>query len=173
LAARLQEQIQKVIETGAGITDETEYTSPTGAGGYYEYIFRPVFDREGKVELVAGSTRDITKRKRVERELRESQERLRDLAESLEAQVRARTKELESRTNEVILQAEELHELSAQQMRTQDEERRRIAREMHDSAGQIIAALSMTLTLLSDQIGSTSPKLAELATEAHTFTKEL
>jgi PAS domain S-box-containing protein len=173
LAARLQQQIQTVIETRAGITDETEYTSPTGAGGYYEYIFQPVFDTEGKVELVAGSTRDITARKRVEAELRQSQERLRDLAESLESQVRARTRELEIRTNDVVLQSEQLRELSVQQMRIQDGERRRIAREMHDSAGQIIAALLMNLTQISDQIGVTNPKLAELANQAETFAKEL
>jgi PAS domain S-box-containing protein len=173
LAARLQQQIQKVIETRAGIIDETEYTSPTGAGGYYEYIFRPVFDSMGKVELVAGSTRDITERKRVEAELRQSQERFRELAESLESQVQARTRELESRTNDVVLQSEQLRELSVQQMRIQDKERRRIAREMHDSAGQIIAALSMNLTQISDQIGDTNPKLAELANQAETFAKEL
>jgi PAS domain S-box-containing protein len=99
LAARLQHQIQEVFTTKQGLTDETEYTSPTGAGGYYEYIFRPVFDRVGNVELVAGSTRDITERKRVEAELRESQDRLRVLAESLESQVQDRTRELESRTD--------------------------------------------------------------------------
>jgi PAS domain S-box-containing protein len=70
LAARLQRQIQTVFETKAGLTDETEYASQTGAGGYYEYIFRPVLDRAGNVELVACSTRDITDHKRVEAELR-------------------------------------------------------------------------------------------------------
>ncbi len=173
LAARLQQQIQTVIETRAGITDETEYTSPTGAGGYYEYIFRPVFDSAGKVELVAGSTRDITERKRVEAELRQSQERLRDLAESLESQVRARTAELEIRTNDVVQQSEQLRELSVRQMRIQDEERRRIAREMHDSAGQIIAALSMNLTQISSQAGDANPKLIELASETQTLAREL
>src|SRR3984885_9370819 len=39
LAARLHQQIQKVFETGIVLTDETEYTSPTGVGGFYEYIF--------------------------------------------------------------------------------------------------------------------------------------
>jgi PAS domain S-box-containing protein len=38
LAERLQRQIQQVIDTRAGLTDETPYTSPTGAGGYYEYL---------------------------------------------------------------------------------------------------------------------------------------
>lgn len=43
LATRLQQQIQQVFETGAGLTDETEYRSQTGAAGYYEYIFRTGF----------------------------------------------------------------------------------------------------------------------------------
>jgi len=52
LAARLQQQIQTVFDTKDGLRDETAYTSQTGVGGYYEYIFRPVLDREGNVELV-------------------------------------------------------------------------------------------------------------------------
>jgi PAS domain S-box-containing protein len=173
LAARLQRQIQQVFDTKAGLTDETEYTSQTGAGGYYEYIFRPVFDREGNVELVAGSTRDITDRKRVEAELRQSRERLRDLAESLESQIRARTSELEVRTRDVLMQSEQLRELSVRLITTQDEERRRIAREMHDSVGQILVALSMNLGQILREIGDTNPKLTELANQSRAFAKEL
>ncbi len=66
IAAKLQRQIQQVIDTGQPLADETPYTSPTGVAGYYEYIFTPVFDADGKVEVVAGSTRDITARKRTE-----------------------------------------------------------------------------------------------------------
>lgn len=40
---------------------------------------------------------------------------------------------------------EELRQLSAKLMNSQDEERRRIARELHDSAGQYLAAISMAL----------------------------
>ena len=173
LASRLQQQIQKVFETSEGLTDETEYTSPTGAAGFYEYIFRPVFDREGNVELVAGSTREITERKRVEEDLRRSQERLRELAESLESQVRARTVELELRNNDVMLQSEQLRELSIRLMTTQDEERRHIAREMHDSAGQIVAALSMYLTEISSKIGDSNLELGELVKNAMNLTKDL
>ncbi len=166
LATRLQRQIQEVFETKTGLTDETEYTSQTGAGGYYEYIFRPVLDREGNVELVAGSTRDITGRKRVEEELRQSQEQFRNLAESLESQVQART-------NDVVSQSERLSELSVRLMTTQDEERRRIAREMHDSAGQTIAALSMNVSQISRQLAGANPQLRELANEAESMLKEL
>jgi PAS domain S-box-containing protein len=75
LAARLQRQIQQVIETKRGLSDETPYTSPSGEGGYYEYIFAPVFGADGSVEMVAGSTRDITARKKVEHELAEARRR--------------------------------------------------------------------------------------------------
>src|SRR6185369_8261183 len=66
LAAKLQAQIQGVFETGEQIRDETPYTSPTGAGGFYEYIFTAVRGLDGEIEVVAGSTRDITARRAVE-----------------------------------------------------------------------------------------------------------
>jgi PAS domain S-box-containing protein len=53
---------------------------------------------------------------------------------------------------------EALRTLSGQLLRTQDEERRRIARELHDSAGQIIAALSMTLAPVESENGKVPPR---------------
>jgi PAS domain S-box-containing protein len=70
LATLLQQQIQQVIDTRTSLAGETPYTSPTGAGGFYEYIFTPVFSLDGTIEAVAGSTRDISARKHVENELR-------------------------------------------------------------------------------------------------------
>jgi PAS domain S-box-containing protein len=70
VAEKLQREIQQVLDTKTGLTGETPYTSPDGLEGYYEYIFSPAFGPDGSVEFVAGSTRDITERKRVEAELR-------------------------------------------------------------------------------------------------------
>ncbi|MGF1939579.1 MAG: PAS domain-containing protein [Nostoc sp. ChiQUE02] len=67
LAARLQRQIQEVITTRQPLKDETPYTSAFGTRAY-EYIFVPLFDVEGAVSAVAGTTRDITDRKRSEAE---------------------------------------------------------------------------------------------------------
>ena len=75
LAARLQRQIQEVIDTKQTLRDETPYTSASGTRAY-EYIFAPAFDAEGRVEAVAGSTRDITDRKHAEEQLRNAQDRL-------------------------------------------------------------------------------------------------
>jgi PAS domain S-box-containing protein len=75
LAAKLQAQIQQVFDTQRSLSDETSYTSPTGEGGFYEYIFTPVFGPDGRVDVVAGSTRDITGRKRTEEALRAADQR--------------------------------------------------------------------------------------------------
>src|SRR5665213_1785168 len=68
LAARLQGQIQQVISEKGTVRDETRYVSPAGVEGFYEYIFSPVFAPDGSVSVVAGSTRDITNRKKLEME---------------------------------------------------------------------------------------------------------
>jgi PAS domain S-box-containing protein len=71
LAGKLARQVRQVFETKKGLSDETPYESPTGAGGCYEYIFSPLFAADGSVEAVVGSTRDVTERKRAEQRLRE------------------------------------------------------------------------------------------------------
>ncbi len=73
LAAKLQRQFEQVFTTGRKVTGEMEYTSPTDATGTYEYFFNPVFDAEGNVELIAGSTHDITERKQAEAALIKSE----------------------------------------------------------------------------------------------------
>ena len=75
LAARLQRQIREVIETQSPIRDETPFTSSAGTRDY-EYIFVPVIGSDGRVEAVAGSTRDVTDRKRTENELRDIRSRM-------------------------------------------------------------------------------------------------
>lgn len=65
-ALRLQAQVQQVIEHGITVTDEVSYVSPKGVQGHYEYIFNPIVSLKGAIEGLAGSTRVITDRKRLE-----------------------------------------------------------------------------------------------------------
>ena len=68
---------------------------------------------------------------------------------------------------------EGLRILSGALLRIQDEERRRLARELHDSAGQILAALSMILTPLETESGRSSPGAAKAIEESLHLVTEL
>jgi signal transduction histidine kinase len=71
----------------------------------------------------------------------------------LESRVRERTEELEKAYGS-------LRVLSMRMMQMQDEDRRRIARDLHDSAGQLLAALGMELASLNRRAATLSPELA-------------
>jgi PAS domain S-box-containing protein len=70
-------EIAQVIATKGPIKGEVPFKAPlTGIFGIYEYIFTPVIGPDGEVESIAGTTRDVTERKRTEEALRDNQERL-------------------------------------------------------------------------------------------------
>ena len=58
-------------------------------------------------------------------------------------------------------------------MKTQDEERRRIARELHDSAGQTLAVLGINLAQLVDRAKSLAPELAKEGKEIEAIVQQL
>ena len=77
----------------------------------------------------------------------------------LETRVKERTSELE--------QAHEgLQELNQRLMQAQDEERRRLALELHDSAGQLLVVLKWKLGPLQKEIGPDHAEWAKLAADA-------
>ncbi|MGB7133571.1 MAG: PAS domain S-box protein, partial [Candidatus Sulfotelmatobacter sp.] len=67
----------------------------------------PVKNESGRIIGASKVARDIGHRKRAEADLRRSEEQLRQLSETLDAEVRARTRELEERNAEISLQAEQ------------------------------------------------------------------
>lgn len=70
-------------------------------------------------------------------------------------------------------QAEEsLRNLSARLLQLQDEERRRIARELHDTTGQSLAALAIHLSALSERIADRDSVAADILREAVAMSRE-
>jgi PAS domain S-box-containing protein len=133
----------------------------------------PVRDAAGKIIGASKIARDVTGRKRVERDLQESEERFRTLADALDTQVQFRTQELRRRNTEILQQSDQLQDLSRRLMLAQDEERRRIARELHDSAGQNLAALGMSLTRIENDAKRDPTRLADSIKDARDLLQEL
>jgi PAS domain S-box-containing protein len=152
--------------------------------GADDYLVKPFSARELLASIrsnlsLARLRQEATER---ERKLRAEAElernRIRELSNTLEVQVHDRTRELENRSAEILQQSEQLRELSNRLLKTQDEEKRRIARELHDSAGQLIAAVGMNLAgmerltkenpLLVKAVGDSQNLLQQLNTEIRT-----
>jgi len=130
-------------------------------------------DDRGNRKSILETNNDITQRKQSEKALRESENRLRTLTDTLETQVRIRTEQLVQRNAEVLMQAEQLRDLSHRMMQIQDDERRHIARELHDSAGQLLTVLAMSLSTLVLNAQEKAPEIAESAEEARELVHQL
>jgi signal transduction histidine kinase len=75
-----------------------------------------------------------------------AEEQLRRAHDELERKIQERTADLN-------MANESLRELSGRLQQMRDEERRQIARELHDSVGQLLAALGMNLAVVQGQSG--------------------
>ncbi len=111
------------------------------------------------------------------RERKRAEDALRRAHDELEHRVAERTVELSQVLNRLESEIrvrekkeDELRNLSLRLMTLQDEERRRIARELHDSAGQTLAAMKMSIALIR-QIKAT-PDLARLVDDLNTLTDD-
>jgi signal transduction histidine kinase len=133
--------------------------------GADDYLIKPFSARE----LLAR----VSARLEIARLQGEGERRYRELAESLEILVRARTEQLEQRTAELVKQSEDTRSLSAQLLQIQSEERRRIARELHDSAGQTLAVLGMNLGHLINVVKTKAPEIAGQAETSEELVPQL
>ncbi len=74
--------------------------------------------------------------------------------------------------SERIRGEQQLRRLSAKLLRLQDEERRRIARELHDSTAQNLSALEMNMSLLEPMIGRTNARAVRIVADTRRIANE-
>src|SRR5579864_6627734 len=155
------------LKKGRAIRDaELIAERPDGKRLWLTVYPTPLRDAGGQIIGGINMLVDRTEQKRSEAMLRESEERYRVLTGKLDAEARAQTKELEERNAEIVEQAERLRVLSNRLMQSQDDERRSIARELHDSVGQYLAALGMSIESARRSLKKIPPKTAEKLDEA-------
>ena len=138
---------------------QTVRTAKDGARISVSLTISPVRNGAGRAIGASTVARDVTAQRRAEERERHLMAQSVAAAQTLDAQVRARTREVEARNAEVLRQAAQLRELSWRLLRTQDDERRHIARELHDSAGQTLTVMGMDLAQLIDKAERLAPEL--------------
>jgi PAS domain S-box-containing protein len=94
-------EIQQIVADKQPIRNQVFYTGDSGISGQYDYIFKPVLGASGEVEMIVGTTRDVTDAARAHAELSAAEEALRhanaqlnDRAAQLETLVQQRTHKL-------------------------------------------------------------------------------
>ncbi len=126
--------------------------------GADDYLIKPFSARE----LLAR----VSGRLEIARLQRDRETQLRISQAKLEQRVQERTQEL-------FNASEELRELSARILQAQDEERRRIARELHDGAGQLLAALGMEASNLASEGDRLSARAALSLSNIESFVAQM
>lgn len=136
-------------------------------GGADAFLAEPI----SGAELVATigallRMKDAERKARLQAEEAErTREELRKAHDELEMRVRERTAELANKNNEI-------RELSGRLLKSQDDERRRLARELHDTTGQLVVAMKMNLGLIKSKMPGQSELIERLFTETLTMTEE-
>ncbi|MFN8491149.1 MAG: PAS domain S-box protein [Caldilineaceae bacterium] len=136
---------QRAMEQGEPLRREDRIRSATGEYHWFLVQANPLKDATGKILRWFGAATDIHEQ-RLAREM-------------LEQRVQERTHELEA------LSASR-QQLLARIITAQEDERRRIAHELHDTLGQFLSALNLQLSLLQQSAqphaGAASPAMEEL-----------
>jgi signal transduction histidine kinase len=134
------------------VEDEGWRIRKDGGRFWADVIITSIRDSTGRLIGFVKVTRDFTDRMQAKEKLRQANaELIAEAAERGAAEAR------------LALSEKSLRDLSLHLLRTQDEERRRIGRDLHDSLGQYLAVLKMNLDSLLASLGSQngSPHLVE------------
>jgi PAS domain S-box-containing protein len=147
--------------------------------GHYVHVLSrgyPVRRADGFVGRIVGTHFDLSERKR-------SEEALRRAHEQLEIRVKERTAELalaNASLREEMQERERAErartELLSRLVFAQEDERRRIAREMHDQFGEQLTALGLGIRTLKDSCGSDprlGPQVTALEKVAHQLDQDV
>ncbi len=150
--SRWPERELEIAAKEGRFADEGLRIRKDGSSFWAYVVITALRDKNGDLRGFSKVTRDLTERRALEERTRQ-----------LNKELRSRVAELLETQRQVELRTLELQRLSSELMRVQDEERRRMARTLHDDLGQELTALKIELDLLRKSDGGNIAHAAELA----------
>lgn len=154
---RVRSAFEQCVNRGGDLIVEFRVAWPDQRIRWIRNRGKTFLDSSGRPMFTTGACVDITDRRVAEDE----REQVRD---QLEQQVEERTVLLGAAIEELNQEAAERRQaqearrmLLGQLVSAQDDDRRRIAAELHDRLGQYLAAMNLTLSMLKESLGDDSP----------------
>lgn len=131
---------------------------------FINFVYQPLRDANGVITGIFVQGIDVTHRKQVENELMA-------MNETLEERV-------EERTASLLAYQEQLRSLASQLSQAEEQQRHRLAAELHDNLGQMLAVGKMKADLLQkgslpDHLAAEVGELRDLVDDALVYTREL
>jgi signal transduction histidine kinase len=121
-------------------------------------------------QSIAAMTTEASERQRAEAALQRAHDELENRVAERTGQLTLTLNNLECEVIERKRAEEQLRQLSVRLMTLQDEERRHIARDLHDTTGQTLAAMKMTTALI--QRTAAGPEMHRLLDDLNALTDE-
>jgi PAS domain S-box-containing protein len=152
---KIAEEVIFPVFFKTGFCKDVPYTYVKKDGGHIEILLScfGVRDDDGKVVRSLAVSVDVTEKNQVQKDLEQAKEKLARHSQDLEHQVETRTLELK-RVRDTLRQ------LSGKIMAAHENERRKVARELHDHLGQILTALKMDTVWLEKNLMASNENAA-------------
>ena len=156
----------KLAARDGRVEDEGWRLRKDGSRFWANTVLTAIRDEKGRLRGFGKITRDMTERKAAEEALRQSEEHHRRLF------------------HEAQIMEQNLRNLSNQILHVQEEERKRMSRELHDEVGQALTAINVNLAVLNGEAGAlgagfkqrladTQRLVSGTAETVHRFAREL
>ncbi|HEX6981587.1 MAG TPA: PAS domain-containing sensor histidine kinase [Balneolaceae bacterium] len=120
-------ELKYAVKTKEIVRGEVPFNNAKHGRRIYDYIFVPVIGKDGEVEAIAGTSRDITDQKKAN--------------ETLEQRIAEHTEELQER-------AAKLRDLAAKLTSAKQQERKRLAAILHDDLQQLLVSAKMHISFI-------------------------